>query len=68
MAPKCMEVKHANGFRRSAPFLPDQRVLVKNLWEKLSQQTRQQALQTLSQIVARQLLPEDQQEVRDEDG
>ena len=25
-----MEVKHANGFRKSAPFLPDQRVLLKN--------------------------------------
>jgi len=62
-----MEVKDANGFRTSAPFLPDQRVLLKNLWEKLSQETRQQALQTLSQIVARQLLPQDQQEVRHED-
>ena len=47
--------------------MPDQRILLKDLWQKLAQEARQQTLQTLSQIVAQQLLPQDQQEVRHED-
>src|ERR1022692_4867122 len=52
-----MEVKHANGIRRSAPFLPQQRVLLKNLWKELPEKARQKSLLTLSQIVARQIVP-----------
>jgi hypothetical protein len=52
-----MEVKHANGCPRIAPFLPEQRLLLKNLWEKLPQECRQRTLQTLSQVVAQQILP-----------
>lgn len=64
-----MEVKHANGFPRSAPFLPDQRIPLKNLWEKLPQDCRQRTLQTLSQILAQQILPppRDAKEVGHED-
>ncbi len=63
-----MEVKHANGFPRRAPFLPEQRVLLKNLWEKLPQDARQRTLQKLGQALARQILPppHDQKEVTHE--
>ena len=51
------EVPHANGRRRNAPLLPPQRIALKRLWEKLSEETRQQTLRTLGQIVTRQLVP-----------
>jgi hypothetical protein len=37
--------------------LPHQRIPLKQLGEKLSEETRQQTLQTLGQIVTRQLVP-----------
>lgn len=52
-----MEVKHAEGFYRSAPFLPEHRVLLKDLWKELPDEARQRSLLTLSQLVARQLVP-----------
>jgi len=51
------EVKHANGSRWSAPFLPQQRVLLKDLWKEFPEEARQKSLLTLSQIVARQVVP-----------
>ena len=63
-----MEVKHAEGIRRSAPFLPQQRVLLKDLWERLPDEARQKSLLTLSQIVARHLAPPpEKKEVENED-
>jgi hypothetical protein len=48
--------------------LPQQRIALKRLWEKLSEQTRQQTLRTLGQIVTRQLvLPSEAKEVPHED-
>jgi hypothetical protein len=49
--------------------LRKQRILLKDLWATLGEETRQRALQTLSQLVARQYrpTPPDQQEVRHED-
>lgn len=65
-----MEVKHANGFPWSPPFLPDQRIPLKNLWEKLPPEARQRTLQTLGQALARQILPppRDQKEVGHENS
>jgi hypothetical protein len=37
--------------------LPDQRIPLKNLWDKLPQECRQRTLQTLSQVLAQQILP-----------
>lgn len=64
-----MEAKHANGFRWTTPLLPDQRILLKNLWEKLSQESRQRILQMLSQVLAGQIVPppRDPKEVEYED-
>jgi hypothetical protein len=49
--------------------LGNQRILLKDLWATLGEETRQRALQTLSQLVARQCrpTPPDQREVRHED-
>jgi len=49
--------------------LGNPRALLKDLWATLGEETRQRALQTLSQLVARQgrPTPPDQQEVRHED-
>jgi hypothetical protein len=59
---------HAARSRSSAPFLSGKSILLKHLWEKASEETRRLTLQTLSQIVARQLLPApDPKEVRHED-
>jgi hypothetical protein len=52
-----MEVKHANGIQGSAPLLVQQRVLLTDLWKRLPDEARQKSLVTLSQIVARQLIP-----------
>lgn len=52
-----MEVKHAEGIRRSAPLLPEHRVLLKDLWKELPDEARQRSLLTLGQLVARQLFP-----------
>ena len=52
-----MEVKHAEGIRRSAPFLPQPAILLKDLWERLPDEARQKSLLALSQLVARQLVP-----------
>jgi hypothetical protein len=58
---------HAKGLQPSAPLLPERRILLKKLWEKLPDETRQQALLALSQVVARQILPpRNQQEVANE--
>ena len=48
----------------------NRRILLKDLWATLGEETRQRALQTLSQLVARQFrpTPPDQQEVRHEDS
>ena len=63
-----MEVKHAEGIRRSAPFLQPQRVLLKDLWKELPEEARQKSLLTLSQIVARQIVPPPtKKEVENED-
>ena len=63
-----MEVKHVEGIRRSTPFLPQQAILLKNLWERLPDEVRQKSLLTLSQIVARQLVPPpERKEVENED-
>ena len=63
-----MEVKHANGIRRSAPLLPTHRVLLKDLWKELPEEARQKSLLTLSQIVARQIVPPpEKKEVENED-
>ena len=68
ITPNIMEVKHAEGIRRSAPFLPQQRVLLKDLWERLPDEARQKSLLTLSQIVARHLAPPpEKKEVENED-
>jgi hypothetical protein len=64
-----MEVKHAEGFCRSAPLLPEHRVLLKDLWKELPDEARQRSLLTLSQLVARQLVPPSaKKEVGNEDG
>jgi hypothetical protein len=49
--------------------LRHQRIPLKDLWATLGAETRQRALQALSQLVARQCrpTPPDQQEVRHED-
>ena len=63
-----MEVKHAEGIRRSAPLLPPQRLLLKDLWKELPEEARQKSLLTLSQIVARQIVPPpEKKEVENED-
>ena len=63
-----MEVKHAEGTRPSAPLLPQQRVLLKDLWKELPEEARQKSLLTLSQIVARQIVPPpEKKEVENED-
>jgi hypothetical protein len=63
-----MEVKHANGSRWSAPLLPQQRVLLKDLWKELPEEARQKSLLTLSQIVTRQAVPPpEKKEVGNED-
>ncbi len=61
-----MEVKHAEGIR-SAPLLPQRPVLLRDLWKWLPDEARQRSLLTLSQIVARQLVPPpEEKEVDDE--
>lgn len=68
MAPRIMEVKHAEGIRRSAPLL-GQRVLLTDLWKKLPDEARQKSLLALSQVVARQLVPPlKKAEVENENG
>ena len=63
-----MEVKHVERIWRSAPFLPQQRVLLKDLWKAIPEEARQKSLLTLSQIIARQLVPLPQEkEVGNED-
>ena len=63
-----MEVKHAEGIRRSAPFLPQQKILLKDLWKKFPDEARQKSLLKLSQLVARQLVPPPaKREVENED-
>ncbi|MDT5083962.1 MAG: hypothetical protein QOJ61_1005, partial [Mycobacterium sp.] len=39
------------------PLWPHPLIPLKRLWEKLSEETRQQTLRTLGQIVTRQLVP-----------
>lgn len=63
-----MEVKYAEGIRRSAPLLPEHRVLLKDLWENLPEEARQRSLVTLSQIVARQLFPPEKKEAGNENS
>ena len=68
ITPNIMEVKHAEGIRRSAPLLPTHRVLLKDLWKELPEEARQKSLLTLSQIVARQIVPSpEKKEVENED-
>ena len=63
-----MEVTHAEGIRRSAPLLSHQRVLLKDLWNAIPEEARQKSLLTLSQIVARQIVPPPgKKEVENED-
>ena len=52
-----MEVKHAEGIRRSAPLLSQQAILLKDLWKRLPDEVRQKSLVALSKVVARQLVP-----------
>ena len=52
-----MEVKHAEGICRGTPFLPQQRVLLKDLWKRLPDEAQQRSLLTLSQVVARHVVP-----------
>ena len=48
--------------------MPQQAILLKNLWERLPDEARQKSLLTLSQIVARQLVPPPERtEVENED-
>jgi len=69
ITPNIMEVKHADRHRRTAPLLPQPRVLLKDLWKELSEEARQMSLLTLSQIVARQLVPPPaKKEVENEDS
>lgn len=66
--PNIMEVKHAEGIRRSAPLLHEQAIPLKNLWERLPDDARQRSLLALSQILARQLVPPSQgREAENED-
>ena len=68
ITPNIMEVKHAEGIRRSTPFLPQQAILLKDLWERLPDEARQKSLMALSQVVARQLVPPpERKEVENED-
>jgi hypothetical protein len=66
--PNIMEVKHAEGIRRSAPLLHQQAILLKNLWETLPDETRQRSLVTLSQVLTRHVIPPPaRREVENED-
>ena len=63
-----MEVKHAEGIRRSAPLLPPQWLPLKDLWKEFPEEARQKSLLMLSQIVARQIVPPPKKkEVENED-
>lgn len=65
-----MEESHAIQPGRP-PFVPPQaaakQIALKRLWEVIPAPNRQQALQTLSQLLAQQLQPPPEKEVRDED-
>ena len=54
--------------KTDVPPLRGHGISLNRLWETLSEQTRQQTLATLSQIIVQQLqLPQDQEEVENED-
>ena len=65
-----MEERHAVQPTRNL-FVPPQaatkQVALKRLWEVIPEPNRRQALQTLSQLLAQQLQPPPEMEVRDED-
>jgi hypothetical protein len=64
------EESHATQPRRP-PFVPSQaaakQIVLKRLWEAIPESNRQQAWQALSQLLAQQLQPPPEKEVRDED-
>jgi hypothetical protein len=63
-----IEVNHAKGIPPTAPLLPQPPVLLQDLWQRLPDEARTKSLLTLSQIVARQLVPPpEQKEVENED-